>query len=94
MRSHRSVEVARDRNVEAGRLLEQQRRAAAGRLADAIGDGGDLEIGADRLGDARQQLALVEVGEEVVEVGIHIGVAANSRRSRRARRSTQIVTCS
>ena len=39
-----------------------------GDLAGAVGDGGDLEIGADRLGDARQQAALVEIGEKVVEV--------------------------
>ena len=64
----RSVDVGRHRDVEAGRLLEQQRRAAARRLARAIGDGGDFEIGADRLGHAREQLALVEIGEEVVEI--------------------------
>ena len=52
-------------------LLEQQRRPAARRLAGAIGDGRDLEVRADRFADARQQAALVEIGEEVVEVGVH-----------------------
>ena len=67
----RAEDVRRHRHVEAGGLLEQQRRTAAGRLARAIGDGGDLEIGADRLGHARQQLAAIEVGEEVVEIWVH-----------------------
>ena len=52
----RSEHVGRDRHVEAGRLFEQQRGSAAGHLARAIGDRRDLEIGADRLADARQQL--------------------------------------
>ena len=67
----RSEHVAGDRHVEPGGLLEQQRRTAARHLARAVGDGGDLEIRADRLVDARQQLALVEIGEEIVEVCVH-----------------------
>ena len=39
-----------------GRPLEQQRRPAAGRLADAIDHRGDLEVRTDRLADARQLL--------------------------------------
>ena len=72
MRSRRSEDVGGDRHVEAGGLLEQQRGTAARRLARAVGDGGDLEVGAHRLGDARQQPALVEVGEKVVEVREYI----------------------
>ena len=64
----RAVDVAGDRDVVAGGPIEQQRRSAAGGLADAVGDGGDLEIGADGVADPREQLALLEVGEEVVEV--------------------------
>jgi hypothetical protein len=67
----RAVDVRGDRHVVASGALEQQRRPAVRRLADAVGHGGDFEVGAHRVGDARQQLALVEVGEEVVEVGIH-----------------------
>ena len=64
MRSSDPNTFAGDRHVEAGRLLEQQRRTAARRLAGAVGDGGDLEVGADRLRDPREQLPLVEVGDE------------------------------
>ena len=49
-------------------LLEQQRRPAARRLADPVGDGRDLEIRAHRIADARQQLPLVEVSEEIVQI--------------------------
>ena len=65
---HRSEHVAGDRHVEAGRLLEQQRRAAAGRLAGAVGDRRDLEIRAHRIGDPREQLPAIEIGEKVVEI--------------------------
>ena len=74
----RAEDVAGDRDVEAGRPLEQQRGAAARRLAGPIGDRGDLEVGAHRFGDAREQLALVEVGEKVVEVRVHVDASARS----------------
>ncbi len=60
----RSEDIRRDRHVEAGRLLEQQRRPAARALARAIGDGGNLEVRTDRFGDPRQQTALVEIRRE------------------------------
>src|SRR6185503_16995017 len=68
----RPVDVRRHRDVAARRLLEQQRRAAAGQLAHAIGDGGYLEIRTHWLGDAREELPLVEVGDEVVEIRVQI----------------------
>ena len=67
----RSVQVGRDRDVESRRLLEQQRRPAARHLARAIRHRRDLEVGADRLGDAGEQAAAIEIGDEVVEVGVH-----------------------
>ena len=59
---HRAVHVRSNRDIEAGRLLEEQRRTTARRLAGAIDHGRDLEIGADRIGDAREQLAALEIG--------------------------------
>ena len=64
----RAEQIGRNRHVEAGRPLEQQPWAAAGQLADTIGDRCDLQIGVDALADARQQAALVEVGDEIVDV--------------------------
>jgi len=64
----RAEHVAGDGHAEAGRLLEQQGRSSARRLARPIGDGGDLEIGADRLGDAHKEFAFVEVFQEFVEI--------------------------
>ena len=44
---------------------------AARALRDAIDDGRDLEMRIDRLGDARQFAALVEFGDEGVDVSEH-----------------------
>ena len=35
-------------------------------------------FGADRIGDARQQLAAFEIGQKVVEIGIHSGSTTKS----------------
>jgi len=67
----RAVQVGDCGNIEAGGLLEQQCRTAAGRFASAIGHRRDLEIGAHHFRHAREQAPLVEVGDEVVEVWIH-----------------------
>jgi hypothetical protein len=39
-----------------------------GRLAGAVGDSGNLELGAHRLANPDEQLALVEIRKKVVEV--------------------------
>ncbi len=67
----RSVQVRSDRNIVAGWSFEQQCRTTAGDLARAIGDGRDLEVGAHRLHDAREEAAFVEIGDEVVEIAVH-----------------------
>src|SRR5205823_5164132 len=67
----RSVDVCGDRHVEAGRFLEDKRGPASRRLAGAIDDRRDLEMGADRIGYPREELAAIEIGEEVIEIAVH-----------------------
>ena len=50
-----------------GRLLEQQRLAAAGRFHLAVGDFGDFEFGGDRLGDALEFAGAVERLDKIAE---------------------------
>ena len=66
---HRAEEIRGDRHRGAGRPLEDAGRPAAGRLAGAVDHGGDLEIGTERVVDARQILAALELGDERVDVG-------------------------
>jgi len=50
-----------------GRLLEQQRLAAAGRFHLAVGDFGDFEFGGDGLRDAFEFAGAVEVPDKIAE---------------------------
>ena len=71
----RSVHIRCDRDVVTRRTLEEQRGPSARQLARAVGDGGDLEIRADRLGDAPKQFALVKIREKIIQVCVHAEVA-------------------
>jgi hypothetical protein len=66
----RSEHVGGHGDVEAGRLLEEERRSTAGHLAGAVGDRGDLQVGTHRFTDAGQQPARIEIREKGVKVGI------------------------
>ena len=72
---HRAEQIGRDRHRMPGRLLEQQRRSAAGDFDTRSMTRGDLEVRAQRLGDARELLAAVELGDEGRDVGEHDGVS-------------------
>ena len=92
---HRSVDVRRDGHVEAGWLFKEERGTAARRLARTVDHGRDLEVRADGLGHARQQLAAFEISEKVVQVGIQIQAVILSAirwASARARRPSWPVT--
>ena len=88
----RAEEIAEHRNPMALRPLEQQRRPAG--LQDAVADLGHLEPRVDLDRDALQLAALLELREEVAEVGVfHVAVdharrigACRHRTKRRARR--------
>ena len=70
--AHALVRAVHVRRRPACRTRSGSRTAAPARRAAIlhalIGDRSDLEIRTDRVGDAREQLAFVEVGEKVVEV--------------------------
>jgi hypothetical protein len=68
---HGAEQIEGDGDVEAGRPFEEQPGAAARGLGDAIGDGADLQIRADGIGDPRQLALLVERGDELREVVEH-----------------------
>ncbi len=64
----RSEQVGRHGHIEPRGALEEQTGASAGQFAHAIGERRDFEVGIDALANAGEQAALVEVGDEVVEV--------------------------
>ena len=77
----RAVEVDGDRvrappPVLQEHVLEQERGAAAGALHAPVGDLGDLQPRAHRVGDPRQLAELVDGGEEFTEVGEGHGSSA------------------
>ena len=76
---HRSEHVRRDRHVEAGRVLEQQRRPAARGFARAVCDRRDLEVRIGRIGDVFEEPSLVEVREKSVQVGVQRVVRNEAR---------------
>ena len=85
---HGAEEIAEHRDVEALGPLEQQRRPAE--VERAAADLRHLELRADLRADVLQKVALLELGEEVAEVGVHVailagGVHANARKSRQRR---------
>ena len=66
----RAERVHEHRHVEAVDALEQQRHVAVGRaFRDAIGDLGDFEIARDGRRDPPQPSVLLEVVDELAEVG-------------------------
>src|SRR5262249_29350837 len=64
-------DIAGNRHVESGRLLEQQRRPAVRRFARTIRHRRDFESRAQRVAHACEQLALVEVLQKFREIRIH-----------------------
>jgi hypothetical protein len=85
----RAKDIRRDRDTEAGRMLEHQGGSTTGRLACAIGDGRDLQIRGDLVGHPGEQLAAIEVGDEVVQIWVH--ARARMSRTSRSRRPQSIV---
>jgi hypothetical protein len=51
----------------------------AGPLRDLVDDSGDLEVGIDRFGDARELAAAIEFGDEGINVCEHFGYSKLGR---------------
>ena len=80
----RAEGVDEHRRREPLHVLEEQRQVLlGGSLRDAVGDLGDLEVARDRCRHAAKLTALVEVRDELPEVGEGHGYGPITRESRR-----------